>query len=370
MCSRVTAFIISSTLAVILCAVTSALAQIEVTATDFLNLRGQSQILETDTTGSVTVNVGSAGGNQVWDFRNLSLQTESVDQAFLAPQNTPYGAQFPQSNFVQSTTDPADSGFVFYIYWQVTTDSLKVVGGVVAAPDTAFFGFGTEEVAPLPVRLGSTWVSAEADTFGAPEFGFTITSSMTTNTVDAWGTVRLPVGDFECLRVRGDDVTITNLVIGGVVFFSDTTETISYAWISKNDVLVAEVSSQDGETNPNFTDAASFSRLASRTTGVAQRSSDDQMPPSFRLAQNYPNPFNPETRIAFEMAREGHVELGIYNLMGEKVKTLFSGSVHSGTHHATWDGKDEAGRNLPSGVYFYELKSGSFRQARRMVLVR
>jgi hypothetical protein len=142
---------------------------------------------------------------------------------------------------------------------------------------------------------------------------------------------------------------------------------------------VAAVTSQDGETNPNYTTAASFTRLFSKTTSVASPRANATVPMDFALSQNFPNPFgsgaisrfagNPATEISFQLARAEQTELSIYNITGEKVRTLVSGTVQPGHHSVKWDGTDENGKRLASGTYVYRLKVGNLQQARKMILL-
>ncbi len=347
------------------------LAQITVTSNDILGLLGKSHLFEDDSTGSIIINVGSAGTNQTWDFRNVVLQANQFTNQFVAPQGTPFAAQFPQANFVQKATSPSEPNAAAYIYLQVTSANLRMVGNGYVTKDTTYFDpAGSNDLAPLPLQLGATWNSTESDTIGAiPAFAI-ITTTASNNMVDASGTVRLPSGDFSCLRIRNDSQTVSKTIINGIVFSADTTTSIDYAWISKNDYLVAMASSQDGETNPNFTNASSFGRLASVTTGVASRTDETSLPTDFVLLQNFPNPFNPETRITFQLSRSGYAELAVFNLMGERVRTLVAAPMSAGAHSVQWDGRDERGERLASGAYVYRLKAGGFEQSKTMLLMK
>lgn len=97
-------------------------------------------------------------------------------------------------------------------------------------------------------------------------------------------------------------------------------------------------------------------------------------PERFALGQNFPNPFNPTTTIRFDLppfdGAPAQCELAVYNLRGQKVRTLMQGALQAGPHQVLWDGRDEAGRTVSSGVYFYRLTAGGFTQARKMVLTR
>ena len=91
---------------------------------------------------------------------------------------------------------------------------------------------------------------------------------------------------------------------------------------------------------------------------------------SIQLQGNYPNPFNPATQISFSLPYEEEIELIIYNVKGQKVKTLFSGFAEEGTHSLTWNGENEAGRSVSSGIYFYELKTSSRELTRKMLMMK
>jgi len=99
---------------------------------------------------------------------------------------------------------------------------------------------------------------------------------------------------------------------------------------------------------------------------------DDQtiIPDEYALLQNYPNPFNPETNIEFNLPREQDVSLSVYNLLGQQIRTLVNARVEAGRHVAHWDGQNEYGVAVPSGVYFYRLYTPEFSQTNKMILVR
>ncbi|MCA0387373.1 MAG: T9SS type A sorting domain-containing protein [Bacteroidetes bacterium] len=88
-------------------------------------------------------------------------------------------------------------------------------------------------------------------------------------------------------------------------------------------------------------------------------------PTNFALYQNYPNPFNPSTMIRFSMPVSGTVALNVFNTLGEKVATLFNGQMEAGYHEVSFDAK-----NLPSGLYFYEIKTGDFSSIKKMILMK
>jgi hypothetical protein len=93
-------------------------------------------------------------------------------------------------------------------------------------------------------------------------------------------------------------------------------------------------------------------------------------PPVYRLAQNFPNPFNPSTSITFDMPEKGLVAIRVYNVAGQLVRTLFEGEKDVGTHVVIWDGRNNVGANVVSGVYFYKMETKGFSKTRKMLLLR
>ena len=94
------------------------------------------------------------------------------------------------------------------------------------------------------------------------------------------------------------------------------------------------------------------------------------IPATFALHANYPNPFNPETTIAFDLPQAGRVELQVFDLLGQTVRTLLAQELSAGGHQVVWNGLDASGARVSSGVYFYRLQAGSQVQMRRMLLLK
>ncbi len=94
------------------------------------------------------------------------------------------------------------------------------------------------------------------------------------------------------------------------------------------------------------------------------------LPEVLALTQNYPNPFNPTTTIAFELPKSQSVQLFLYNLNGQKVATLADGAFAAGVHQVVWDGRDEQGRQVTSGIYYYVLQTAESRIMKKLLLTK
>lgn len=94
------------------------------------------------------------------------------------------------------------------------------------------------------------------------------------------------------------------------------------------------------------------------------------LPSEFSVEQNYPNPFNPSTNISYSLPVRSEVELTIFNIVGQKVATLQQGLQSAGEHTVVWDGSNESGNAVASGIYFYRIKAGDNVQSRKMLLLK
>ena len=90
-----------------------------------------------------------------------------------------------------------------------------------------------------------------------------------------------------------------------------------------------------------------------------------RLPKNFTLYQNYPNPFNPSTKIRYSIPQFSKVIIKVYDILGNEIKTLVNKEKPVGTYEITWNAA-----NLPSGIYFYQLKSGNFIETKKMILLK
>jgi hypothetical protein len=138
-----------------------------------------------------------------------------------------------------------------------------------------------------------------------------------------------------------------------------------------SNVIVSEIrdgkSVQEHVLPPNssltITDKNVSSLLFSLVNGKAA-------PTAFELSQNYPNPFNPTTRLTVSVPFDSHVDVSVYNLIGEKIATLLEGNVSAGYHTVEWNGAGAHGTVSPSGIYFVRMTAGSYSAIRRMMFLK
>lgn len=138
---------------------------------------------------------------------------------------------------------------------------------------------------------------------------------------------------------------------GGVLYFSmvdDKGISICTKQVKEQAVAIPQVDN-DGESDP----VLEYNRVS-----------------TFKLERNFPNPFNPETVIRFNLPEASRVNLNVYNVLGQVVRTLVNQELPAGLHSVIWDGKNTQGSDVSSGVYFYRIKAGDFESTMRMTLLR
>ena len=89
-----------------------------------------------------------------------------------------------------------------------------------------------------------------------------------------------------------------------------------------------------------------------------------------RFLKNYPNPFNPTTNIQFDLTQTGRTKVEIYNIRGQKVKTLLCQELDAGVHNVTWYGKDENEKRVASGVYLYKVSVNKLEKIKKMIMLK
>jgi hypothetical protein len=106
------------------------------------------------------------------------------------------------------------------------------------------------------------------------------------------------------------------------------------------------------------------------TTITGNEQVANTIPKTYELSQNYPNPFNPTTLINYQLPEAQNVSLEVYNSLGEKIRTLVNGAQSAGYHTVQWDGLNNSGRSVASGMYLYRITAGKFVSVKKMLLLR
>lgn len=163
---------------------------------------------------------------------------------------------------------------------------------------------------------------------------------------------------------RGIGQALVCLTLGGKMVFFGESEPYGRLSCEVNLDDVGELSVV--ATKPNFIPYEG-------SINVVEEGNVDPGIESFQLFQNFPNPFNPATTIRFSVGAgqtPTHTTLQIYNILGQKVRTLVDEPKHAGSHKVIWDGRDDSGKDVASGVYFYQIEAGDFTEAKKLVLLK
>jgi hypothetical protein len=191
------------------------------------------------------------------------------------------------------------------------------------------------------------------------------------NTIDASAYF---FGDNDAVTIPGLDGSGNKTEDGsGIRKFTDMIDNFSQTGtkiLSTIDGL--EVGSQiwDDTKYAAYNAATSQAAVKAAYLGTDVKQIGTVIPEKYSVSQNYPNPFNPTTTINFSIPKTENVKLIVYNMLGQQVRTLVNEVVNAGNQSATWDGKDSRGFSVSSGIYFYQLTSGSFTATHKMILMK
>jgi hypothetical protein len=218
---------------------------------------------------------------------------------------------------------------------QLVWTTAQVASGSVNYPVGAWRGSLRFEAGTEPdqflVEIGSSSNGTDFTASGAQALaGGSDQNAFQTNAV----AVSVPSGHHLAVRLTNNSAYAQKLIVGGVMCYISST----------------------GEGDPEWPGGATDVDATPR--------------PRVSLRQNYPNPFNPETTIEFSVPERGFATLDVFDVIGHHVATLLSETVAPGVQRARWDGRDQRGNAVASGLYFYQLSIGGETVTKKMVLLR
>jgi len=213
-------------------------------------------------------------------------------------------------------------------FWQIFGDTCYVINH-----EKKMFWKSTD--------LGSTWISSKLQLKNYVAY-------------DDWAAFQ-PIGQ---LLVSPDRQQLYFLYPGNGLLTSHDT---GLTWFSSNEGLPTEIAYQIefSKLNPSIGFLATNDGFYKRNfnTSVKKSTRVTNPPGQFSLSQNYPNPFNSQTRIHFHLQQQAYLELAIFNLNGQQIVQLLAEELPKGVHILNWDGLNQENEPVPSGIYWYQLKS-------------
>ncbi len=199
---------------------------------------------------------------------------------------------------------------------------------------------------------------------------------------DVYSTIdyRDSLGTMDTMRVMATPF-VSKLFAENMDFNGDGKPDILLPYQGINDSITVNWQHFDTGTSAFVTDSSGkipnpkiwFGRILEYTgaTGIKGQNLVLVTPDNYKLEQNYPNPFNPSTKITFSLPLTKEISLTVYDILGNKIKDLISREVYQkGTHEVTWDGTNNHGMKVASGVYIYTLKFGNFAKSLKMTLLK
>ncbi|NQV19434.1 MAG: T9SS type A sorting domain-containing protein [Armatimonadetes bacterium] len=237
---------------------------------------------------------------------------------------------------------------------QTTTD-----GGYIVAGDTESFGAGGQDF--WLVKTDENGIEEWNQTYGGDEWEWVYSVQQTTDEgyiiAGSTGTYGAGEHDFWLVKTDEDGNDEWNQTFGG----NDNERAFSVQQTIDEGYIIAGFTYSYGA-------GASDAWLVLLDSEV--RTENNDITSHCFLIQNYPNPFNPTTTISFSIQNNSNVELSIYNIKGQKVKTLISDQLSVGEHSVVWEGRDDDNLPVGSGIYFYQLKAENFEEIRKMILLK
>ncbi len=249
------------------------------------------------------------------------------------------------SNAWISVTVPADTPRVT-LPCEETTVSISFINGAAAPTELQFMELGAvsmhEYITEPPFQRAAGMYLIE--TPGAASVSAVLSISYADSTLDN-------------ANIKEEDLAII------------TWDSVAGEWGVIPTTVETEVNTVSAEVS-HFSLYALVDRTSAIVSAVNGRKFDDSTPQDYRLYQNFPNPFNPTTQIRYEVYVPAHVSLRIYTLSGQLIRQLLDSQREPGAYFIHWDGRNESGIPVSSGIYIYELQAGDFKAARKMVLLR
>ncbi len=313
---------------------------------------------------SLNLNLGTSSSSaQTWDFTQIQSNIITIDSSsspMLEASGQPGFDSFSDATLAAPIMiSSSGTSFTLVHYYYVDATGVYMLGyyqrtQVPPVLDTSrVVKYSPSLMAiPLPLTHGTkrTSTSTSLDD-GETEL------NVRTITADGFGTVIFPSGaSADAIRMVRDEVT--TFYENGVMTDRERSVHVDF-YTSNMESIGFEVDTN--YTGGNYTTTNATYAVFRNITGINSISS--QTPGKYILAQNYPNPFNPSTNIRFSITEPSFVSLKIYNILGKEVADLVSETKPAGNYEVNFNAK-----NLSSGVYFYQLTTGSFSETKKMIL--
>jgi hypothetical protein len=302
----------------------------------------------------VSVFVGEASSTaQVWDFTGYTYLYYGKSWG-IVPANAPLIGSFPGSNIVLLEKTWILGGDTMYNwnYKELLTDRLLIHG--ISDETSIVYKYDPAVIhALVPFTYDLSWIR-QRDSTSITTGYYVITEGAITT--DAFGTMKLPSGDYPCIRLTQISTSYTH-----TPFSIDTTVTKGYHFYGQGLTEVNMIGIPKEQFNATTVDvnAIKYSRREGQV-GIPENEFSSRI---IKLEQNSPNPFNSQTTIRYNLVSGGMVMLRIYDFLGKEVATPINEVQSAGTHEVIYSCK-----GMPPGVYYYKLTCGNYSVTKKMLI--
>jgi hypothetical protein len=309
------------------------------------------------------------GGPKEWDFTLTDFPQEATIE-IVDPGTAPETGQFPGAtrSFHYMEGDTAEA----WSFLEFDADQLTELGLVI---DDATYGMLAEAydkptpTFPFPFTMGDSWVTTKSYSLDLDSVTSLEVVDSTNWNCDAYGTAIYESKHVECLRVVGTQKTVTTFVVSGVPVLPTTSTAQRCRFVAKGYRVLVDMTHNTADLFDSYNRSAD-AKFVGSASSVSEIDNWEPLPLTPSLNQNYPNPFNPNTSIEFTVPRSGVVTLRIYDVLGRRVATLVNRELRAGYYRATWDGVNQSGAPVASGIYFYQLQADGSVMSKKMSLVK
>jgi hypothetical protein len=316
-----------------------------------------------NTADSVAVDLGTPGGPQSWDFTSQAMGPSNDTMGIVPVASTPFVDSFPSANLCYISVHGGDT---IYSYYDLNNSFIADFGyGCVMSDTVVFVRYDPVDTCPLPFLYGTDRHYCYGWTIAVDANNWARYDCYGTVVCDAYGSVTIPYGQYECLCRRSFDTLSLTIYINSIPVLYDTTTVIKYGFMAEGYSYVVCAASYPEETDPYFTNARQLDRLI-YFSGIEENESIMK-----NSASHHPTPFSDNCVISYSLTYAGAIDVAIYDTDGRLVRVLIKNETQSaGDHTVKWFGRDDAGKRLPAGVYFYHLKTGNSSRIGKMIMVK
>jgi len=241
---------------------------------------------------------------------------------------------------------------------------------IVTNPNTGGINSSATVAKFTALQTGQPWAGCES-LHGADIGSFSFDSTNCIIKIMVWKDVISDVGIkfVDATSAAQPEIKVANTLINQWEELTfDFSSRIGVYPVVKDQIVIFPDFDLTGRTQDNICYFDNISFSPSNSVGVDNRS--ETLPQGFALEQNFPNPFNPVTTLRYDLPKNGHVNITIYDMLGREVKTLINQTQNAGYRSVQWNATNDYGKPVSAGIYLYQIQAGEYISTKKMVLLK